>query len=503
MTTKKSNPALILLGICVLIVILNIDYTAVNLAIVDISIETNAPLSTLQWMLSGYVLAWAAIVVPFGKMADIYGKRRLLLIGVWVFMIASALIGIGDQAWQLILGRIFQGIGGALFVPPCYALVFENFSKDRQGFAIGMIGTAAGVGLAFGPSMSGFILEYLSWRWLFYINIPLGFFVIGMLLYSAKKEPLKHGNDNLNYTLSSILTLATICLFYGLDKTNYTSNGFEISKILYPGVIGFIAFMLFNLKSKNPLLPSIIVKNTAYWGIVVGFFAHQFTFSMTFFLSNLYLQNTLGHDAFMTGQIFIALTISLGFLSALGGTLVDKFGIKMPATVALLLMAISCLLYLNFGLDTSIYYVLLVLFMMGLGMGLAISPYNTGVMQVVDNSSVTTATSFFVMFNLIAHTLAIIFASNFVTEFSKTKLVNLIQAQLPLATDGQILFMNKTIEKTDRSIELYNSFAPDIALKMFNIVESSYLSSMHILFGICSVMCFFAVFLSLRFLPKK
>ena len=103
----------------------------------DISIETNAPLSTLQWMLSGYVLAWAAIVVPFGKMADIYGKRRLLLIGVWAFMIASALIGIGDQAWQLILGRVFQGTGGALLAPLVMRLSLKTFLKIVKGLLLG------------------------------------------------------------------------------------------------------------------------------------------------------------------------------------------------------------------------------------------------------------------------------------------------------------------------------------------------------------------------------
>ena len=141
--------------------------------------------------------------------------------------------------------------------------------------------------------------------------------------------------------------------------------------------------------------------------------------------------------------------------------------------------------------------------MMGLGMGLAISPYNTGVMQVVDNASITTATSFFTMFNLIAHTLAIIFASNFVTEYGKTKLIAFAHTILPNASEHQIAFMNYAIEQTNRSIEIYNELDPETAQSMFNIVESSFLHSMHTLFFACAILCLLSVFFSWKFLPKK
>ncbi len=499
---KQNNPGMILLGLSVLIAILNIDYTAVNLALVDISIETHSPLSTLQWMLSAYVLAWAAIVVPFGKMADLYGKRRLLLLGTWVFMIASALIGIGTEAWHLIAGRILQGVGGALFVPPCYALIFANFPKERQGFAIGMIGAAAGIGLAFGPSLSGLILEHLSWRWLFYINIPLGFFAIFCMLYGAQKDALTKQAGNINIILSMLLGLAVLCLFYGLDKTDYSSTaGIDVSSYLYAGLVFSLIFMSLNAKSKTPLLPNIIIKNVAYLGVLIGFFCHQFTFSTTFFLMNLYLQKTQDFNAFTTGQIFMALTISLGFLSAAGGKMVDKFGIRSPAILALSLMTVCCFLFLKFDIQTSLPYILTTLFLMGLGMGLALSPYNTGVMQVVDANTTTTATSFFVMSNLIAHTCAIIFASNFVTEFGKIKLNNLIQTQMPNATDIEISFMHHALDQTDRAIEIYERFSSP--QDMFNLVESSFISSMHIMFTACAIMCAFGVFLAWKYLPKK
>ena len=181
---------IVLIAIGVLIFLINIDYTAVNLTFVPIAEEIKTDLSSLQWLLSAYVLVWAALVIPAGRMADLFGKRRCLITGLLIFLAGSALTGMGQSIDILVLGRVFQGIGAAIFTAPAWASIFTLAPPEKQGFVMGIILSFSGLGLAAGPTLSGFIIEEMSWRWIFYINIPLGFIVIATLLLYAPKDIL-------------------------------------------------------------------------------------------------------------------------------------------------------------------------------------------------------------------------------------------------------------------------------------------------------------------------
>lgn len=155
---------LLLLTICLLVFLMNIDYTAVNQALLPIADEIKVNLNDLQWLLSGYVLVWGALVVPAGRMADIFGKKISLIVGMVLFMAGSLLTGTGHSIEMLVAGRVFQGIGAALFSAPAYGLVFTSMPPERQGMALGIIGGIAGLGLAAGPTLAGFIIETIGWR---------------------------------------------------------------------------------------------------------------------------------------------------------------------------------------------------------------------------------------------------------------------------------------------------------------------------------------------------
>jgi len=171
---------MVLLSIGVLLFLINIDYTAVNLTLVPIAEEINADLNSLQWLLSAYVLVWAACVIPAGRVADLYGRRTTLIIGLILFMGGSCLTGLGHSLEVLILGRVLQGIGAAIFSAPSWAVIFTTAPPEKQGLVMGIVLSFCGLGLATGPTLAGFIIEEANWRWIFYINIPLGIIVIAI-----------------------------------------------------------------------------------------------------------------------------------------------------------------------------------------------------------------------------------------------------------------------------------------------------------------------------------
>ncbi|MDK3160896.1 MFS transporter [Kamptonema cortianum] len=202
----------------VLIFILNIDYTAVNLTLVPIAEEIQTDLNNLQWLLSAYVLVWAAFVIPAGRLADIYGKRNALIAGLIIFMAGSCLAGLGQSLEVLILGRALQGVGAAIFSAPAWAFVFTTASPEKQGFVMGIILSFAGFGLATGPTLAGLIIQELSWRWIFYVNIPLGFLVIATLLIYSQKDEVASNKQKVDI-LGTLLLSAGLCLcVYALNQ---------------------------------------------------------------------------------------------------------------------------------------------------------------------------------------------------------------------------------------------------------------------------------------------
>ncbi|HBN22064.1 MAG TPA: hypothetical protein DD412_02350, partial [Holosporales bacterium] len=260
--SEKTRAYLVLCAMMILILLINVDYTAVNIALLPISKDSGADLNTLQWLLSGYVLAWATLVIPAGQMADIYGKRRLLLWGVSVFALASLLCGILTSAPLLIFARVLQGFGGALFVPPLYALVFECFPEKSRGFAIGMLGVGAAIGLAIGPSFGGYILANFGWRWIFLINGPLCLITITMIMLCVAKEPKRISDGKVDTQGGLLLGVALMGFMYALNQS-------EVWGLKDPALWGIIAFslsllVLFIKTSKtkeNRLIPEGLFSN--------------------------------------------------------------------------------------------------------------------------------------------------------------------------------------------------------------------------------------------------
>ncbi len=406
----------ILFAICILIVTINLDYTSVNLALVSMAAEVDSDLNIIQWALSAYVLAWAASVVLAGRLADIFGKRRILLYGVGLFALSSLLIGMGTSTEEIIGGRVLQGIGGALFVPSLYALTFSSFPPEKHGFAIGLVGGAAGIGLAIGPTFSGFLLEYLSWRWIFLVNIPLALITMAIISLATPKEPKRLLSDKVDLTGAALLGAALplcICALNELGDKGLTPQPLMMMLV---GSILFIGFFTHLLKAKSPLIPLDLFKNSPYFkGCMLPFMSHQFTFSVVLVMMGLYLQNVLKYQPFESGLIFLAMTLGFGVLSIYGGSLVDKVGLRVPSVLGLLILSIGAASMTLLAADSSLSFVVLVLMILGIGLGLCLSSYNTAMMQAVPPSEVTLAAGVFSMGALISHTLAVVLATGSIT----------------------------------------------------------------------------------------
>lgn len=472
----------------VLIFLLNIDYTAVNLTLVPIASETKSDLNTLQWLLSAYVLTWAALVVPGGRFADLKGKVKTLNFGIIIFMLGSALTGIGHTAWALIAGRILQGLGAALFSAPAYGLIFSSTPPEKQGLAMGFIGALAGLGLAAGPTLAGWIIDSIGWRWIFYINIPLGLMIIAILLLYGSKDVLAEVRQKIDM-------VGTLLLASGLCVTVYAINQVEVWGIQSSSLWGLFAlgvfliglYVLRDRKQTFHMVPPHFLRNKGFIAAALGIFFIAMSFSMVLVLMGLYLQNTLHYSSYETGLIFISMTISMGLLSPIGGKIIDIFGVKEPMIFGALCTGLGMGLMAFLGTSPSLYYIILSLFLVGTGLGAYFTASNIAMMRAVPQSDLSVASGVYTMFMMLGNTLSIVLSTSFVVLFGR---IHLLESSLKSGmslSPGQHQDLVEIISKVEHSVTQLKDFPSEQIPQLLTLIDGAFVYglSLDMLGGVC------------------
>lgn len=482
---------IVLLAIGVLIFLINIDYTAVNLTLVPIAEEIDTDLNTLQWLLSAYVLVWAALVIPAGSMADIYGKRTCLITGLLIFMGGSLTTGLGQTVEVLILGRILQGIGAALFTAPAWASIFTLAPPSKQGFVMGVIMSFSGLGLATGPTLAGYIIQELDWRWIFYINIPLGFMLIAVLMLYGAKDERPEKVEKIDY-IGAILLANGLCIsIYGLNQIEiWGAASNKLWAVISSGITLIVAFIIWNMRRKVQMVPSHLFRNKAYMAATIGEFFMAINFSMVLVLMGLYLQNTLHYSTYETGLIFISMTITMGLLSPLGGKMIDKFGVKSPMVVGAIITAISTGMMAGLNADTSLMYVLVALFLSGTGLGCYFTAGNTAMLWAAPQKELNVASGVYMMFMMMGNTISVVLATSLVVLFGRNFLLAETQVQGMTLSDVQHQELVQIISKVEHSASQLNGFDSNQVPQLLNMIDSAFVHGLSInmafatLFGI-------------------
>lgn len=490
MSTSSSQISLqswiVLISIGVLIFLINIDYTAVNLTLVPIAAEIDTDLNTLQWLLSAYVLVWAALVIPAGRLADLYGQRRSLVTGLLIFLFGSVVTGMGHSIEILIVGRILQGIGAAIFTAPAWASIFTLAPPEKQGFVMGIILSFAGLGLAMGPTLSGLIIEEMNWRWIFYINIPIGLAVITTILSYAPKDVLPAEKQRID-AIGALLLASGLCIVvYGLNQIEiWGAASSELWAILGGGSALIGLFILWNKKRRSPMVPTHLFFNKPYMAVTIGEFFMAMNFSMILVLMALYLQNTLRYSVYETGLIFIAMTLSMGLLSPVGGKMIDHFGVKGPMIFGALSTAIATGLMFGLGTETPLLYVIVCFLFAGMGMGAYFTACNTAMLWSAPQKDLNVASGVYMMFMMMGNTLSVILATSLVVLFGRNYLFEISQKHGLTLSSQQHQDLAEVISKVEHSASQLSDFPSDQVPQLLNWVDAAFVHGLSIsmLFG--------------------
>lgn len=370
-----------------------IDGTVVNVALPFLQTNLNATAIGIQWVVEAYALFLSALLLVGGSLGDLYGRRRIFNIGVVVFAIASAACGFAANIELLIAARALQGIGGALLVPGSLALISASFSEEERGKAIGTWSGFSAITTAIGPVMGGWLVEHVSWRAVFFLNLPLALAVLVISIWRVPESREENHSGSLDWLGATLATVGLGALVFGLIESS--RRGFShplVWATLIGGVVCLVVFVLHEARAKNAMVPLRLFRSKDFAGAnLLTLLLYSALGGMMFFFA-LNLVQVQGYSATAAGAALLPFIVIMFTLSRWSGGLFDRFGPRLPLIIGPTIAAVGLALFavpsVSENYWTSFFPAVVVL---GFGMAVTVAPLTTTVMGSVSEDQAGTA----------------------------------------------------------------------------------------------------------------
>lgn len=370
---------IIILGVFMAI----LDTSVVNIAIPKMEMELNATVDQIQWVMSGYMLVLGMLIPISGWLTDKFGAKKLFLFALITFTIGSVLCGAAWNLSSIIIFRLLQAVGGALMQPVAMTMIFRMFPPERRGMVMGIFGVSMMVAPAFGPVLSGYIVQYWSWRFIFYINVPFG--IVAVILGLVAMHEFPHEVKGKFDLWGFVLTLVGFfSLLYGLN--NVPANGWnsvEVDSFLTVGIVCLILLVIVELKVENPMIQLRVLKNYMFTMSLILTGLLSMALFAGIFLLPIYLQDLKGLSAERTGLFMTPAALISGLLMPVSGRLFDRIGPRPLAITGLLIVMFTTYGFTGLGMDTSSAHIQWLYILRSAGMALAMMPIMTAGMNTV------------------------------------------------------------------------------------------------------------------------
>jgi EmrB/QacA subfamily drug resistance transporter len=373
-----------LAAMCFALFMIMLDNTVVNVALPAIQEDLGATLSGLEWTVNIYTLTFAVLLVTGGRLGDILGRRRVFLFGVVVFAISSAAIGLApDQGW-LVAGRAVQGIGAAFMMPATLSIITVTFPPEERGKAIGTWAGVSALALAIGPVVGGALTEYVSWRAIFFLNLPVAVGAVAVTLFAAHESRDETTRHTIDWPGIVTISLGLTSLVLALIEGNAWGWGSpEIVGLLISAATSLVAFVLIERRVREPMVDFHLFRSKTFLGANAVGFIVSFAMLAMFFFTALYMQNMLGYSAIEAGVRFLPSTLMIVLIAPFAGRLADRIGPRPPMVAGLALTTLALFLQTRIDVDTGYGLLLPAFVIMGIGMALVMSPMSTAAMNAV------------------------------------------------------------------------------------------------------------------------
>jgi EmrB/QacA subfamily drug resistance transporter len=392
-----------------------LDGTAVNVAIPKLVQDFNSTLSVLQWTVTGYALAQAAVIPLAGWLSDRFGAKQVFLASVVLFTIGSVLCSTAQSTGMLITFRVLQGLGGGFVLPVAMAFTYRLAPPEKVGTVMGMMGIPILFAPAIGPVLAGWLVDAASWRWIFLLNLPVG--IIGVLTGLRSLPNLPRQQTPVLDLYGTILApLAFSSLVYGVSEGSTSWTSVNTIAGLVIGTVALILFIVVELRSDHPLLELRVFKAPDFDFAIVTQWILQFALFGSLFLVPQFLESVRGYSALDTGLSLLPQALGAAIFMPLGGALFDRIGARPLLLVGSVFMVIAGFLLSGVGIHTEGRDLIVPLFLYGTGMGLSFMPLNTQTINAAPRRLVGRVTALTNAFQQVVNALTIALLTTFLTS---------------------------------------------------------------------------------------
>jgi EmrB/QacA subfamily drug resistance transporter len=421
-------------AMCFALFMIMLDNTVVNVALPSIQRSLHTSLSNLEWTVNAYTLTFGVLLVTGGRAGDIFGRRRMFLFGVVLFAASSAAIGLAPSDALLIAGRAIQGIGAAFMMPGTLSIISNTFPPSERGRAIGTWAGVSALALALGPVVGGALTQYVSWRAIFFINVPVAIGAVAVTLFATRESRDETIDRRVDIPGIAALSGGLTALILALVESNSWGWGSgRIIGLLALAAVALVGFIVIELKiSAAPMVQFEFFKSRTFFGANAVAFIVSFAMLAMFFLTALYIQNILGYTPLQAGVRFLPTTLMIVLIAPIAGRLSDRIGPRLPMVVGLSITTVSLFLQTRINVSSGYTDLLPAFVLMGVGMALVMSPMSTAAMNAVPATKAGVASGILSMNRMVGGTFGVALLGTIFQSMSRNRLEDNL-ANLPIS----------------------------------------------------------------------
>jgi EmrB/QacA subfamily drug resistance transporter len=500
---RKTILALIAMGVAVFIVAN--DFTALAVALPAIEKQFDTDVGTVQWVINAYALTFGVLIVVGGRLADIFGRKRIFIVGAAIFAVFSVLGGVAqDTAW-LIACRTLMGIGGAMMWPAILGMTFAALPESRAGLAGGLILGAAGIGNAVGPMFGGVLTDALSWRWIFFVNVPIAAFgVLATWLAIHQTEP-EPADRRIDYGGVVTLSLGLVSLLVALDQV--TDWGWGDPRIVVLLVLCAAMLIGFGFVERRmgeaALIPRDVIANRNFSTACLA----VLLMSAVFFASLLYLpqfmQKILGYSPLKSGVGLVPMMGTFALTSFIAGPLYSKLGAKLIVSLGCGAIAVGILLLSLVARDSGYGGLVAGMLVLGVGMGLFYSSITTASVTALDSSRAGLAGGIVYMFQIAGGSIGLGLNTTIFTSTSKSSLNSHLVQVGAKVTSVQSDLVHGILAGTASGQHVLRQFPATVAQRLSSLVRDAFVAGLHTAFRLDTVLAFCALLVAVVFVGGR
>jgi EmrB/QacA subfamily drug resistance transporter len=495
--------ALVAMGLGV-IVIAN-DFTALNVALPSIEHDFNVDVGTAQWVINAYALTFGMAIVAGGRLADLFGRRRIFFIGAALFAGFSLLGGIAPDSVWLIAMRVGMGIGGALMWPAILGMTYAALPESKAGLAGGLILGAAGLGNALGPLLGGILTDELSWRWIFYLNVPIAAFAVLVTWLKVHQPPVAHEDERIDY--KGIATLSTALLLFLLAFDQAADWGFGDARVIAMLVVGVLLVVSFALieprLGQSALVPVDVIRNAEFRNACLAVLLMSAVFFATVLYAPQFMEKILGYSALKAGAGMAPMLVTFALVSFLAGPAYNRLGAKVAVGIGALGLTVGPFLLSLVQTGSGYGGLVAGLLATGIGAGFFYPSVTTAGVTALDPSRASLAGGLVYMFQIAGGAIGLGVTTTIFTLTSENRLDARVDAIGAHVTDQQVSVMHGLLAGTDAGTRAFDKLPSAMQAKVDEFVHTSFVHGIQSGFRYCAIVALIGLLISIFFVGGR